>query len=95
MTKSQDDLIQHLKTPAGLTLALNVIILGGNLIFGSQLFPITNTINLLSQRVDTLEKLVDGQTNIIIPKGELDQRFTNIDDQLNDIKRALDSAKLR
>lgn len=96
MTKqTKDDILSHFKSPAGITLGLNLIILIGNFIFASQLLPITNTINLLSQRVDTLEKTVDGQQNIIIPKGELDQRFTNIDNQLNDIKRSLDSAKLR
>lgn len=93
--KTKDDFISHFKSPAGITLGLNMVILVGNLIFASQLLPITNTINLLSQRVDTLEKMVDGQQTIIIPKGELDQRFTNIDNQLNDIKRSLESAKLR
>jgi len=96
MTKqTKDDLISHFKTPAGVALIINVVILGGNMIFASQLFPLTNTINLLSQRVDNLEKTVDGQTTIIIPRGELDQRFTNIDNQLTDIQRTLESAKLR
>lgn len=93
--QTKDDIITHFKSPAGIAVIINLVILFGNIAFAYQLFPLTNTISLLSQRIDVIEKKLDGQNTIIIPKGELDEKFKNIDNQLDDIKRALDSAKLR
>lgn len=94
MVKNKDDIISHFKSPAGMALIINVVILGGNMIFASQLFPLTNTINLLAQRLETVEKRLDAYDRVIIPKGELDQRFTNIDNQLITIQHSLESARL-
>jgi uncharacterized membrane protein YcaP (DUF421 family) len=94
-TKITNTFLQNFKTPAGVAVIINAVILLGNITFAYQLFPLANTIALLSQRVDIIEKKLDGQNTIIIPKGELDEKFRNIDNQLEDIKKALDSAKLR
>lgn len=93
--KTRTDIITLFKTPAGIAVIINAVILFGNIAFAYQLFPLTNTIALLSQRVDVIEKKLDGQNTIIIPKGELDEKFKNIDNQLEDIKNALNAAKLR
>jgi uncharacterized membrane protein YcaP (DUF421 family) len=89
--KNTPSFVQAFKTPAGVVVVINVVILLGNLLFASKLFPLTSTIALLSQRVDIIEKKLDGQNTIIIPKGELDEKFKNIDNQLNDIKRSIDT----
>lgn len=93
--KTKTDIITLFKTPTGIAVILNAIVLFGNIVFAYQLFPLTNTIALLSQRVDVIEKKLDGQNTIIIPKGELDEKFKNIDNQLEDIKNALNAATLR
>lgn len=88
--ETKPSLMQAFKTPAGIVVVINVVILVGNLVFAYQLFPIASTIALLTQRVDIIEKKLDGQNTIIIPKGELDEKFKNIDNQLVDIKKSID-----
>lgn len=96
MTKaSKTDFLNAFKTPTGIAVGMNIILLIGNFIFASQLLPVTSTIALLAQRVDTLEQKVSGQESIIIPRGELDAKFININTQLGDIKDAINAAKLR
>lgn len=93
--KTKSDILTLFKTPAGIAVIINAVILFGNIAFAYQLFPLTNTISLLSQRVDVIEKKLDGQNTIIIPKGELDEKFKNIDNQLEAIRAAITDSKLR
>lgn len=96
MTKSQLKVsLNSFKSPAGVIAIINIVILLGNMTFASQLFPLVNRLNLFEQRLMAIEDKVNIQDGIIIPRGELDQRFTNIDNQLADIKDALRSASLR
>lgn len=82
MTKTHKDYLLTFKTPAGIAVIINVIILMGNMLFASQLLPLTNTLNLLSQRIEVLERRFDNQEAVIIPRAVLDEKFKNIELQL-------------
>lgn len=87
MTRHQaQSYIDRFLNPAGLTLLTSIILLAINTYASIQLLPIAGTISLLDQRLKTVEKRIDDQQLIIIPKGELDAKFENILIQLEDLK---------
>lgn len=88
-TEQARGVIDRFMNPSGLALLLSLVLLIINAYASTQLFPILRNVDQLNTRVENLEKKVDGQGLIIIPKGELDARFDSLTQQLNDIKEVL------
>lgn len=89
MTRQARNYLDRFLTPSGLGMILALALTAINLYASTQLFPIVRSLDQLSQRVTTLEQKVDSQGLVIIPKGELDAKFENINQQLLDIKQVL------
>lgn len=81
--------IDRFINPSGLALLVAFILSLVNIYASTQLLPLFRSLDTLNTRVEILEKKVDSQGLIIIPKGEIDAKFESINTQLNDIKEAI------